>query len=257
VNRLKPLLLPAVAVLLLAGPARAQIAASHVYHNHMPNFWAYYDVSKYASTPVGGAIRYTYDGQVINLKQNPPSNYTYYLPSGAPMPHDDLVTYYSHHAKTGAYLYWPPSVAADMNTNAPTRQVHVTMSGAVVNNVQDLNALQNVLLVRPAGAPLEAALRHLEGPVPRVQLGHRPHPGAQDEPQRPAGGHDGLLRARLALPGAQLRPAPGLAQLREDGRVDLARRPPQPLEAHHPAGQPGDARGQPAQPVDDVLPGEG
>ncbi|HZH18502.1 MAG TPA: carbohydrate binding domain-containing protein [Archangium sp.] len=143
-NRLKPLLLPAVAALLLAGPARAQIAASHVYHNHMPNFWAYYDVSKYASTPVGGAIRYTYDGQVINLKQNPPSNYTYYLPSGAPMPHDDLVTYYSHHAKTGAYLYWPPSVAADMNTNAPTGQVHVTMSGAVVNNVQDLNALQNV-----------------------------------------------------------------------------------------------------------------
>ncbi|HYO54741.1 fibronectin type III domain-containing protein, partial [Archangium sp.] len=145
-NRWRPLLLllPAVAALLLAGPARAQIAASHVYHNHMPNFWPYYDVSRYASTPVGGAIRYTYDGQVINLKQSPPSNYTYYLPSGAPMPHDDLVTYYSHHAKTGAYMYWPPSVAADMSTNAPTGQIHVTMSGAVVNNVQDLNALQNV-----------------------------------------------------------------------------------------------------------------
>ncbi|OJT20517.1 alpha-amylase [Archangium sp. Cb G35] len=143
-NRLKPLLLPAVAALLWAGPAQAQIAASHVYHNHMPNFWAYYDVSKYASTPVGGAIRYTYDGQVINLKQNPPSNYTYYLPSGAPMPHDDLVTYYSHHAKTGAYMYWPPNVAADMSTNAPTGQIHVTMSGSVVNNVQDLNTLQNV-----------------------------------------------------------------------------------------------------------------
>jgi chitodextrinase len=134
----------AAAMLLQAGSAQAQIAASHVYHNHMPNFWAYYDTSKYASTPVGGPIRYMYDAQVINLKKNPPSNYTYYLPSGAPMPHDDLVTYYSHDAKTGAYLYWPPDVAADMRTHAPTGQVHVTMSGAVVNNVQDLNALQNV-----------------------------------------------------------------------------------------------------------------
>lgn len=143
-NRLRSFVVPALAataVLLQAGSARAQIAASHVYHNHMPNFWAYYDTSKYASTPVGGPIRYMYDGQVINLKKNPPSNYTYYLPSGAPMPHDDLVTYYSHDAKTGAYLYWPPDVAADMRTNAPTGQVHVTMSGAVVNNVQDLNAL--------------------------------------------------------------------------------------------------------------------
>ncbi|ATB27055.1 carbohydrate binding domain-containing protein [Melittangium boletus] len=132
------------ALLLLAMPARAQIAASHVYHNHMPNFWAYYDLSKYASTPTGGAIRYMYDAQVINLKKNPPSNYTYYLPSGAPMPHDDLVTYYSHNAKTGAYLYWPQSVAADMKANAPTGQVHVTMSGSVVNNVQDLSTLRNV-----------------------------------------------------------------------------------------------------------------
>ncbi len=61
-SRLKQGLRPALAALLLlqAGPARAQIAASHVYHNHMPNFWPYYDVSKYASTPVGGAVRYTY-----------------------------------------------------------------------------------------------------------------------------------------------------------------------------------------------------
>jgi chitodextrinase len=144
-NRLKPYAaLALVALVLHAGTAQAQIAAAHVYHNHMPNFWPYYDVTWYASTPVGSPIRYMYDGQVINLKQNPPANYTYYLPSGAPMPHDDLVAYYSHNAKTGAYLYWPPAVAADMRTNAPTGQVHVTMSGAVVNNVQSLNALQNV-----------------------------------------------------------------------------------------------------------------
>ena len=144
--RLRSLIGPTLSalLLLLAMPARAQIAASHVYHNHMPNFWAYYDLSKYASTPTGGAIRYMYDAQVINLKKNPPSNYTYYLPSGAPMPHDDLATYYSHNAKTGAYLYWPQSVAADMKANAPTGQVHVTMSGAVVNNVQDLSTLKNV-----------------------------------------------------------------------------------------------------------------
>ena len=49
--------------------AYAEISASHVYHNHMPNFWAYYDTSKYASTPVGSPIRYTYDGQVIELKR--------------------------------------------------------------------------------------------------------------------------------------------------------------------------------------------
>jgi chitodextrinase len=137
-------LLLLAAALLCASPARGQIAAAHVYHNHMPNFWPYYDTAQYASTPVGGPIRYMYDGQVINLKKAPPANYTYYLPSGAPMPHDDLVTYYSHNAKTGAYLYWPPDVALDMRNNASTGQVHVTMSGSVVNNVQDLNILQNV-----------------------------------------------------------------------------------------------------------------
>lgn len=60
--------------------AYAEISASHVYHNHMPNFWAYYDTSKYASAPVGSPIRYTYDGQVIDLKNNPPAGYPYFLP---------------------------------------------------------------------------------------------------------------------------------------------------------------------------------
>ncbi|KFE62306.1 carbohydrate binding domain-containing protein [Hyalangium minutum] len=143
--RVKQLLAPLLVVLVLqAQTAQGAIAAAHVYHNHMPNFWPYYDVTRYAATPVGSPIRYAYDGQVINLKQSPPSNYTYFLPSGAPMPHDDLVTYYSHNAKTGAYLYWPPAVASDMSSNANTGQVHVTMSGAVVNNVQDLTTLQNV-----------------------------------------------------------------------------------------------------------------
>lgn len=47
------------------------IPAAHVYHNHMPNFWPLYAVdvnAKYNATPVGGAIRYSYDGEVINLR---------------------------------------------------------------------------------------------------------------------------------------------------------------------------------------------
>lgn len=130
---------------LVMGPAvQAEIAATHIYHNHMPNFWPYYDLSQYDRTAVGAPIRYTYDGYVINLKNSPPSNYTYYLPDGRPMPHDDLVSYYAHHAKTGAYMSWPWDTATQNNYSHPQSQTQVTMSGAVVNNVQSLNELQNV-----------------------------------------------------------------------------------------------------------------
>lgn len=122
----------------------ADIAATHVYHNHMPNFWAYYDLNSYNAAPAGSPIRYTYDGEVIQLKQNPPAGYTYYLPNGSPMPHDDLVSYYSHHAKTGAYLTWPWSVANTLHSNYPQAQMHVTMSGSVVNNVNSIIQQGNV-----------------------------------------------------------------------------------------------------------------
>lgn len=79
-----------------------------------------------------------YDGQVIELKQSPPANYPYYLPNGNVMPHDDLVSYYSHNAKTGAYLTWPWSVASSLKQNYPQGQMQVTMSGALVNNINDL-----------------------------------------------------------------------------------------------------------------------
>ncbi|UPK43066.1 carbohydrate binding domain-containing protein [Paenibacillus pabuli] len=124
--------------------AFAEISASHVYHNHMPNFWAYYDTSQYASASVGTPIRYTYDGQVINLKNSPPAGYPYYLPSGAPMPHDDLVSYYTHHAKTGAYLSWPWQVAADLKNNHPAAGMQVTMSGSLLNNVDSFMYTNNV-----------------------------------------------------------------------------------------------------------------
>jgi chitodextrinase len=131
--------------------AAAAIPAAHVYHNHMPNFWPFYavDVGKaYNATAVGAPIRYMYDGQVVNLKNNPPAGYSYYLPAalgGTIMPHDDLVAYYSHDAKTGAYQYWPQQVAGELrNFSGAKGQIHVTMSGAVVNNVNSLQNLQNI-----------------------------------------------------------------------------------------------------------------
>lgn len=122
----------------------AEISATHVYHNHMPNFWAYYDTSTYHSAPVGSPIRYTYDGQVVDLKNNPPANYPYHLPSGAPMPHDDLVAYYTHHAKTGAYLSWPWQVASDLKNLHPAAGMQVTMSGSLLNNVNSFMYTNNV-----------------------------------------------------------------------------------------------------------------
>jgi chitodextrinase len=129
----------------------ASIPAAHVYHNHMPNFWPFYGVdvmATYNTTPIGQPIRYAYDGQVIELKKSPPPGYSYYLPAsqgGGIMPHDDLVAYYSHDAKTGAYQWWPQQDASEMKAWSGSKgQVHVTMSGAVVNNVNSLENLQNV-----------------------------------------------------------------------------------------------------------------
>lgn len=143
---IRSLLALAAAISLPLTPlAQAEIAATHIYHNHMPNFWPYYDLGQYDKTAVGAPVRYTYDGYVINLKNSPPANYPYYLPSnGSPMPHDDLVSYYAHHAKTGAYMSWPWDTATQNNYSHPLSITQVTMSGAVVNNVQSLNELQNV-----------------------------------------------------------------------------------------------------------------
>ncbi|WP_035055792.1 carbohydrate-binding module family 20 domain-containing protein [Andreprevotia chitinilytica] len=151
--RLRPLAagMAAAAACYALTAAAGTIPAAHVYHNHMPNFWPFYGVdvnATYNATAIGAPIRYTYDGQVINLKTSPPTGYTYYLPSvlgGAIMPHDDLVSYYSANAKTGAYQYWPQQVAGEVQTFAGGNgQIHVTMSGAVVNDVNSLENLQNV-----------------------------------------------------------------------------------------------------------------
>ena len=108
--------------------AEAKIAATHIYHNHMPNFWPYYDTSLYASTAIGAPIRYTYDGQAYKLKLSPPSNYTYFLANGKPMPHDDFDAYYNHNAKQYAYSSWPATTAKANNSSHPLSQTQVTMS---------------------------------------------------------------------------------------------------------------------------------
>lgn len=125
-------------------PLHAEIAATHIYHNHMPNFWPYFDTSSYDGIAVGAPVRYMYDGQVKNLKANPPANYTYYIPgTNNPMPHDDLESYYAHHAKRGAYLSWPMNTAISNSGSHPLSQTQVTMSAAVINNVQSFAELGN------------------------------------------------------------------------------------------------------------------
>jgi chitodextrinase len=149
--RVALLALAAAAACAPALTSAATIPAAHVYHNHMPNFWPFYGVdvnATYNATAVGAPIRYDYDGQVINLKNSPPAGYSYYLPAalgGTIMPHDDLVSYYTPDAKTGAYQWWPQTVAGEVKSySGGSGQIHVTMSGAVVNNVNSLENLQNV-----------------------------------------------------------------------------------------------------------------
>lgn len=155
-NHFPPVRLSAMALAVAAAccgafGVQAAIPAAHVYHNHMPNFWPFYGVdvgNTYNATAVGAPVRYMYDGQVINLKTSPPAGYSYYLPlaqGGSIMPHDDLATYYAPDAKVQAYQSWPQLVAGEMKSfSGGSGQVHVTMSGAVVNNVNSLVSLQNV-----------------------------------------------------------------------------------------------------------------
>ncbi len=124
--------------LMASNDAEAVIAATHIYHNHMPNFWPYYDTSTYASTAVGAPIRYTYDGGALAIKNSPPAGYKYFLADGkTAMPHDNLNQYYDRDAKRNAYTVWPAQTARANSSAHPQSQTHVTMSAAVINNVQD------------------------------------------------------------------------------------------------------------------------
>ena len=134
----------AVPGLVVSDDAQAAgiIAATHIYHNHMPNFWPYYKTSDYEKAAVGDPIRYTYDGQVYMIKQNPPADYPYFLPkTGTPMPHDNLQQYYDRDAKRNAYTSWPATTARANSSAHPKSQTQVTMSAAVINNVQSFAEL--------------------------------------------------------------------------------------------------------------------
>ena len=54
--------------------ADGTIAATHIYHNHMPNFWPYYNTADYEKAAVGDPIRYAYDGQVYRIKEKTPAS---------------------------------------------------------------------------------------------------------------------------------------------------------------------------------------
>ncbi|MBA7564331.1 hypothetical protein ES708_05994 [subsurface metagenome] len=43
-------------LLLFSTNVMVEIAATHIYHNHIPNFWPYYDVNNYGSISVGEEI---------------------------------------------------------------------------------------------------------------------------------------------------------------------------------------------------------
>ena len=79
---------------LLAPAAKGNIAATHIYHNHMPNFWPYFDVDNYDKIKDGEPIRYLYDGQVIQAKKNPPANWPRNPDNNSPLPHDDICNGY-------------------------------------------------------------------------------------------------------------------------------------------------------------------
>ena len=126
--------------LILAGDSYCSIKSTHIYHNHMPNFWPFFDLSRYESLEDGEPIRYFYAADVIQAKKSPKSAWPR-LPDSRPMPHDNLSEggYYPHHAKWGAYQYWPQSSVEREAERFPFSQKHVTMSGAVINSVNSLN----------------------------------------------------------------------------------------------------------------------
>ncbi len=106
----------------------------------MPNFWPYFDLSKYEGMKDGEEIKYFYAADVIKAKKSPAPNWPR-LPDSRPMPHDSLTQggYFPHHAKWGAYQYWPSSSVEREAARFPFSQKHVTMSAAVINSVNSLN----------------------------------------------------------------------------------------------------------------------
>ncbi|BBM86944.1 hypothetical protein [Candidatus Uabimicrobium amorphum] len=112
---------------------RKKVAATHLYHMHMPNFWPYFDVNSYDSIPNGERIQYKLDGDIILWKEAGKK-----LPF---TPHDDLRTYYAHDAKQNGYTNRPPNKIRENNSRWPMSGAQLTFSGSLMTNVENLAAL--------------------------------------------------------------------------------------------------------------------
>lgn len=68
------------------------------------------------------------------------------------MPHDNLNQYYDRDAKRNAYTNWPADTARLYNSQHPQSQVQVTMSAAVINDIQDFAERGTFSFFRPGWA---------------------------------------------------------------------------------------------------------
>lgn len=110
--------------------AQQKVAATHLYHMHMPNFWPYYDVDSYEQLPIGERIAYKLDGDIV-LWQDQGLKLPY-------VPHDNLRAYYDHDAKQQGYTHRPPNKIRENNRNWRKSGAQITFSGALMTNVQNL-----------------------------------------------------------------------------------------------------------------------
>lgn len=117
-------------LLLLSSGVCEKVAATHLYHMHMPNFWPYFDCNSYDSIPNGQRISYKLDGDIVVWQdQGKKLPYT---------PHDDLRAYYAHDAKQQGYTHRPPNKIRDNNRNWRKSGAQLTFSGALMTNIQNL-----------------------------------------------------------------------------------------------------------------------
>lgn len=110
-----------------------KVAATHLYHMHMPNFWPYFDVTSYENIPNGEFIQYKLDGDIVLWQDQGKV-----LPF---VPHDNLRNYYAHDAKQQGYTYRPPNKIRENNNNWNKSGAQLTFSGALMTNIDNLSAL--------------------------------------------------------------------------------------------------------------------
>ena len=83
------------------------------------------------------------------LQSGSVAGYALALKNGKLMPHDNLNQYYDRDAKRNAYTNWPADTARLYNSQHPQSQVQVTMSAAVINDIQDFAERGTFSFFRP------------------------------------------------------------------------------------------------------------